>query len=268
MPTDTAATPSVSGWAGMRLAATSRVQASWRATYAPEIDAVRVPPSAWMTSQSTVIWFSPRTGRSHTARRDRPMSRWISWVRPDTLPRAASRSVRSVVDPGSIEYSAVTQPRPLPRSQGGIRSSTEAVQITLVRPISTRTDPEAKSVKSRVKLRGRRSSGPRPSARVFMGSNPRTLMGGGQEDLPAESLRAFHDRGGRVESRPEMGEHQAAGAGCPGRLPRLAGGEVNPAAFVVALERGLGEDQVGTGPEHLGRPVRPGVGGVDEALAV
>src|SRR5205807_2311127 len=65
-----------------------------------------------MTSQSTVICASPRTGRSHTARSDRPMSRWISWVRPDSLPFTASRSVRSVVEPGSIEYSAVTQPRP------------------------------------------------------------------------------------------------------------------------------------------------------------
>jgi hypothetical protein len=33
---------------------------------------------------------------------------------------------------GSIEYSAVTQPSPLPRSHGGSRSSTLAVQITLV----------------------------------------------------------------------------------------------------------------------------------------
>ena len=74
------------------------------------------------------------------------MSRWISWVRPLCFPRAASRSTRSGVDPGSIEYSAVTQPLPLPRSQGGTRSSTEAVQSTRVRPISTRTDPIASSV--------------------------------------------------------------------------------------------------------------------------
>ena len=108
--------------------------------------AVRVPPSAWRTSQSTVIWVSPSTGRSVTARRERPMRRWISWVRPDSLPRAASRSVRSLVEPGSMEYSAVTQPLPLPRSQGGTRSSAEAVHSTLVRPISTRTEPAAKTV--------------------------------------------------------------------------------------------------------------------------
>ena len=69
------------------------------------------------------------------------MRRWISWVRPDCLPLAASRLARSAVDPGSIEYSAVTQPLPLPRIHGGTRSSTEAVHRTRVRPIDTSTDP-------------------------------------------------------------------------------------------------------------------------------
>src|SRR5207244_1611230 len=49
---------------------------------------------------------------SQTARRDRPIRRWISWVRPDWRPRAASLGVRSTVEPGSIEYSAVTHPQP------------------------------------------------------------------------------------------------------------------------------------------------------------
>ena len=51
------------------------------------------------------------------------MRRWISCVRPDCLPLAASRDARSGVEPGSMEYSAVTQPLPLPRIQGGTRSS-------------------------------------------------------------------------------------------------------------------------------------------------
>ena len=50
---------------------------------------------------------------SHAARSERPMSRWISTVRPLCLPFAASRSMRSGDAPGSIEYSAVTQPLPL-----------------------------------------------------------------------------------------------------------------------------------------------------------
>ncbi len=56
------------------------------------IDAQRVPPSAWRTSQSRVIWRSPSALRSVTARRLRPIRRWISWVRPVCLPFAASRA--------------------------------------------------------------------------------------------------------------------------------------------------------------------------------
>ena len=55
MPTETAAT---GDWmtAGETVPAlTSFPIAIWSATYAPVIEAVRVPPSAWRTSQSTVI---------------------------------------------------------------------------------------------------------------------------------------------------------------------------------------------------------------------
>ena len=45
---------------------------------APLIDAVRVPPSAWMTSQSTVIVFSPNRRKSTAARNARPIKRCIS----------------------------------------------------------------------------------------------------------------------------------------------------------------------------------------------
>ena len=71
---------------------------------------------------------------SATARSARPISRWISTVRPFCLPSLASRAVRSPVEAGSIEYSAVSQPRPESRSQRGTRSSSEAVQSTRVLP--------------------------------------------------------------------------------------------------------------------------------------
>ena len=83
IPTDTAAQPSFTGWDARRPAPTIRLQASWRATQAPTMLAVLVPPSAWRTSQSRVTCCSTRTERSVTARRLRPMRRWISWVRPD-----------------------------------------------------------------------------------------------------------------------------------------------------------------------------------------
>ena len=71
------------------------------------------------------------------------MSRWISWVRPPIWPRAASRWLRSVPARGSMLYSAVTQPAPLPRIQPGTRSSIVAAQITRVSPTRMRTDPSA-----------------------------------------------------------------------------------------------------------------------------
>ncbi len=83
------------------------------------IAAVRVPPSACSTSQSSTIVFSPSAFVSTTARSARPMRREISWVRPPMRPFTLSRSLRSFVARGSIAYSAVTQPRPLPCSHRG-----------------------------------------------------------------------------------------------------------------------------------------------------
>ena len=73
---------------------------------------------------------SPSFSKSIIARSERPMSRWISWVRPDCLPLAASLSMRLPVDRGSMPYSAVTQPWPLPFKKLGTRSSTLAVHNT------------------------------------------------------------------------------------------------------------------------------------------
>src|SRR5690606_28792969 len=116
---------------------------SCSATKPPVIEAVRVPPSAWMTSQSTVICTSPSACRSTTARSERPIRRWISSVRPPCLPDDASRRMRSPVERGSMPYSAVTQPLPELRSQDGTRSSRLAVHSTWVSPKRTRQEPSA-----------------------------------------------------------------------------------------------------------------------------
>ena len=55
-------------------------------------------------------------------------------MRPSGLPREMARGVRSPVEAGSIEYSAVIHPRPLPYSQRGTPSSTVAVHSTIVFP--------------------------------------------------------------------------------------------------------------------------------------
>ena len=73
------------------------------------------------------------------------MSRWISWVRPPGRPRFTSRGARSDVEAGSIEYSPVTHPSPVPRFQRGASSATLAAQSTRVLPIENSTDPAAHS---------------------------------------------------------------------------------------------------------------------------
>src|SRR3990172_221978 len=142
--------------------------ASASATKAPEMDAVLVPPSAWTTSQSVQMVRSPSLGRSITARSERPMSRWISCVRPDTFPFAASRGIRSFEERGSMLYSAVTQPVPVPFRNGGTLSSTVAAQITLVSPTSMSTEPSA-CFKNRGVITTRRGSSIcRPSTRFIL----------------------------------------------------------------------------------------------------
>ena len=110
--------------------------------------------------------FSPNAFVSTTARRDRPTSREISWVRPPMRPLTDSRSERVFVDRGSIAYSAVTHPVPCPLSQRGTPSVNDAAHSTRVRPNSTRTLPSAWSSQFRVIRTSRVWSAERPSCRV------------------------------------------------------------------------------------------------------
>ena len=98
-------------------------------------------------------------------RRLRPISRWISTVRPPCLPFAASRATRSPVDAGRSEYSAVIQPRPLPAIHLGTDSCTDAVQITRVPPQVISAEPVAVFTNPGSIVTGRSSFGARPSGR-------------------------------------------------------------------------------------------------------
>ena len=152
---------------------------------------------------------------STTARSDRPMSRWISWVRPDGLPSFTSRRMRSGDEPGSIEYSAVTQPLPVPLIHRGTSSSTDAVQSTRVRPKLTSTDPSAMSVKSRSKVMGRSSSTARPSdlvMRTCSWSN-KPFVGGGELDRRAEGGLGLGPVGLAVAGGWDVGDDQPRDAG-------------------------------------------------------
>src|SRR5246127_5523836 len=166
MPQEIAATLSRSTLALIMLRVFIQLRQSASATQPPVIAAVRVPPSACSTSQSTVICRSPSASRSTMARSERPISRWISTVRPPCLPAEASRRVRSSVARGSLPYSAVTQPRPWPFSQGGSRSSSVAVTSTWVSPNFTRQDPSAYLTTPRSSETARSSSGARRLGRM------------------------------------------------------------------------------------------------------
>ena len=74
--------------------------------------------------------------------------------------------MRECVAPGNIPYSAVTQPEPLPFSQGGQRSSTLAVQITRVSPKAINVEPAACLVYCRVIETGRNWSTCLPLGRM------------------------------------------------------------------------------------------------------
>ena len=145
-------------------ASTHMARASCSATQAPVMLAVRVPPSAWITSQSTVTVYSPSAFMLTTVRRLRPIKRSISMERPLRL--ACSRLQRLPVDAGSIAYSAVTQPALAPLRQPGTPSSMVAAHSTRVSPNSARHEPWACFMTPRVSLTGRSSFAARPLARL------------------------------------------------------------------------------------------------------
>src|SRR5271166_547689 len=256
MPTLTADTEVSSGSPLVRLRFFSHATASASATYPPVTAAVRVPPSAWSTSQSMTMVFSPSALESTQARSERPTRRDISWVRPPRRPLTDSRSPRVLVALGSIAYSAVTQPRPLPRRQRGTSSVTLAAHSTLVRPNSTSTDPSAWSSQPRVSFTGRSSVTDRPAGRDMTHSlsgprRPEHQAGGGQRQRTPVSLRRLGQRPVPVVPRHQVGEHQLPDPG-PGRvLGRLPRGQVQVRLVTRPVkERRLAQQQIGP----LGQP--------------
>ena len=88
-----------------------------------------------------MIVLGPSTPRFMTERRERPIRRWISWVRP--LGPPLSLELRVWVALGSMPYSPVTHPFPEGPRQSGTSSRTEAAQRTRVFPVDIRQDPSA-----------------------------------------------------------------------------------------------------------------------------
>src|SRR5690625_2053166 len=250
MPTDTAATEPLSGLAVERMIRCSRAHsmACARATQAPVIAAVRVPPSAWMTSQSTTMVFSPSALVSTTARRLRPINREISWVRPEILPRTDSRPVRSPVARGSMAYSAVTQPRFLPLSQRGTPWVKLAVHSTLVSPKRTMAEPSAWADQPVSMVTSRSWETLRSSARV---NNPAPLDGvgdAGNGDGQLSIIRGASFLSGHQWIIPhrDVGQQQSAGPGGGGHFAGTFAGQVYPVNGIITalVECGFAEKQI------------------------
>src|ERR1700722_15470652 len=101
--------------------------------------------------------------------------------------------MRVFVARGSMPYSAVTQPFPLLRKNGGTRSSTLAVQMTRVLPASMSTEPSACGRKSGVSVVGRRTFGGRLSDRMRLLLYPCEVLceRPSQVDVPCERGHLF-----------------------------------------------------------------------------
>ena len=111
---------------------------------------------------------SPKRKSSSIARTLRPISRWISCVRPPTCAR--SRGVRVCVARGSIAYSAVSQPSPLPLAPAGharprptrCRARASCRRRRGTSPRRTRATPRSSVTRAqRVGARGRARGGGR-----------------------------------------------------------------------------------------------------------
>ena len=112
-------------------------------------------------------------------------------MRPPCRPCAASRAERVWVARGSMPYSAVIQPLPVPFRNGGTRSSIDAAQKTFVWPSVIIAEPSAWRATSVSIPTGRRSAGLRPSglgvARVIAAPSARAVRRGAPRESPSPS---------------------------------------------------------------------------------
>src|SRR5947209_17864243 len=184
-------------------------------------------------------------------------------------PFTDSRSDRVWVERGSIAYSAVTQPSPLPLRQRGTPSVTEAAHSTRVLPNSTRTEPSAWSSQLRVMRTGRSWSSARPSGRgMWCLSDVDDATWGGDAELAVEGRGGLGERTVPVAPWHQVGEHQLADVGAFGVLTRLLAGQVDVRRVVVALEVGrLAQEHVRAARERDQVVADAGVGGVGEGAA-
>src|SRR4051794_30085214 len=183
-------------------------------------------------------------------------------------PFTDSRSERVCVARGSIAYSAVTQPRPLPLRHRGTPSVTDAAHSTRVLPNSTSTEPSAWSSQLRVMRTGRSASSARPSGRGIRDlSDVEDPVGTGDCDLAVVCGGRLFERTVLVTPGHQVGQDELACASPRCVLPCLLAGEVDVRGVVVAFEvRRLAQEQVRVTRELHQLLADTTVGGVRERL--
>ena len=231
--------------------------------------AVRVPPSACRTSQSSTTVFSPSADTSMTPAQS-PAHQPRDLVSPTTDPAreptlgqtacwsigAASRTRRS------------PSPGRCPCATAGRPSVTDAAHSTRVPPNSTSTDPSAWSNQPRVIRTGRSWSADRPSrrmpGRLAAGSDIQDQTGAGRSDRAAERLSGAGDRGRPVTPRRDMGDQQPADPGSHRVLACFPPGEVHSGRMV--LDRRGTPPRRGTRRRPEARSTSAGVGAVSPGI--
>src|SRR5215211_6301840 len=147
-------------------------------------------------------------------RRLRPISRWISTVRPSGRPLETSRCLRSPVEAGSIPYSEVSHPRPWPTIQRGTDSCTDAVQMTRVSPQEISAEPVAVRTNPGSIVIGRSSPGPRPYARSGVIASP--APGSRTRSAPSRRDSSRHQRRGLEGDPLDLAERELEEAAAEG----------------------------------------------------
>ena len=204
--------------------------------------AVRVPPSACSTSQSSTMVFSPRALVSITARRLRPTSREISWVRPPmrALDRLAvgagvGRARQHRVLRGHPALAAALAPArhalgERRRAQHpGPAELDEDAALGVVQPVAG--DPDvAELVVGTAVVSGHAPKAMRCHDAARPGLQLVRRAGRGQLDLAGPDRSGLRTAHLRVVPRRQVGQHQPPHSpGVDRRARRAAAREVDPA---------------------------------------
>ena len=183
------------------------------------------------------------------------------------VPGSPRGSMRSFVEAGSIEYSPVTQPFPVPLSHRGASSRDRGrARAPASCPWRTAPSPPPTPGSPAPKCTGRSWSGERPSGLVTIRSPAWALVRRSRRDRRTRPAASARETSGSSVGQ-DVGEHQALRAGPPRVLGGLHGAQVEEHLLGRLLVRGFRHEHVGVARELDDLLGRAGVAGVGEHCA-